>query len=30
IKGNRIDLFYNSNAEANRFGRRNVKVYVLD
>ena len=30
IKGNRIDLFYNSNSEANRFGRRNVKVYVLD
>lgn len=30
IKGNRIDLFYNSNAQANRFGRRNVKVYVLD
>lgn len=30
IKGNRIDLFYNSNAEANRFGRRNVRVYVLD
>ena len=30
IKGNRIDLFYSSNAEANRFGRRNVKVYVLD
>lgn len=30
IKGNRIDLFYNSNAEALRFGRRNVKVYVLD
>ena len=30
IKGNRIDLFYDSNAEANRFGRRNVKVYVLD
>lgn len=30
IKGNRIDLFYNSNAEANRFGRRNVKVYVLE
>ena len=30
IKGNRIDLFYNSNAEANRFGRRNVKVYILD
>lgn len=30
IKGNRIDLFYGSNAEALRFGRRNVKVYVLD
>ena len=29
IKGNRIDLFYNTNAEANRFGRRNVTVYVL-
>lgn len=29
IKGNRIDLFYNTNAQANRFGRRNVKVYVL-
>ena len=30
IKGNRIDLFYNSNREANRFGRRNVIVYVLE
>ncbi|MET3617611.1 uncharacterized protein YabE (DUF348 family) [Peptoniphilus olsenii] len=30
IKGNRIDLFYSTNAQANRFGRRNVKVYVLD
>lgn len=30
IKGNRIDLFYNTNAQANQFGRRNVKVYVLD
>lgn len=30
IKGNRIDLFYSTNAEANNFGRRNVKVYVLD
>lgn len=30
IKGNRIDLFYGSNREANNFGRRNVKVYVLD
>lgn len=29
IKGNRIDLFYGSNAEANRFGRRNVVVHVL-
>ena len=29
IKGKRIDLFFNSNAEALRFGRRNVKVYVL-
>ncbi len=30
IKGNRIDLFYNTNAQALKFGRRNVKVYVLD
>lgn len=30
IKGNRIDLFYSSNSEALRFGRRNVRVYVLD
>ena len=30
IKGNRIDLFYSTNAQANKFGRRNVKVYVLD
>ena len=30
IKGNRIDLFYPSNADAIRFGRRNVKVYILD
>jgi len=30
IKGNRIDLFYNTNAQARKFGRRNVKVYVLD
>ena len=30
IKGNRIDLFYHSNADAMRFGRRNVKVYILD
>lgn len=30
IKGNKIDLFYNSNREARIFGRRNVKVYVLE
>ncbi|WP_036730217.1 3D domain-containing protein [Peptoniphilus mikwangii] len=30
IKGNRIDLFFNSNATANDFGRRNVKVYVIE
>ncbi|EGS30218.1 3D domain protein [Peptoniphilus sp. oral taxon 375 str. F0436] len=30
IKGRRIDLFYGSNAEARRFGRRNVVVYVLE
>lgn len=30
IKGNRIDLFFNSKAEAKRFGRKQVKVYVLE
>lgn len=30
IKGNRIDLFYSTNSQALRFGRRNVKVYVLE
>lgn len=30
IKGYKIDLFYHSNAEAMRFGRRDVKVYILD
>lgn len=30
IKGNRIDLFYATNAQALRFGRRNVKVYILE
>lgn len=30
IKGYKIDLFYNSNADAMRFGRRDVKVYILD
>ena len=29
IKGNRIDLCFDTRAEAIRFGRRNVKVYVL-
>ena len=30
IKGNRIDLFYNTNAECIHFGRRNVRVYLLE
>jgi len=30
IRGNRIDLFYNSRQEAINFGRRNAVVYVLD
>ena len=30
IKGNRIDLFYNTNAECIDFGRRNVRVYILE
>ncbi len=29
IKGNRIDLCFNTRAEAIRFGRRPVKVYIL-
>ncbi len=29
IKGNRIDLCFNTRAEAIRFGRRAVKVYIL-
>ncbi|MCR1933750.1 3D domain-containing protein [Clostridium tepidum] len=29
IKGNRIDLFMNSEAECNSWGRRTVKVYIL-
>lgn len=29
IKGNRIDLCFNTRSEALSFGRRNVKVYVL-
>ena len=30
IKGNRIDLWFNTNSEAISFGRRPVKVYVLN
>lgn len=30
IKGNRIDLFFNSREEVMRFGRRKVKVYILE
>ena len=30
IKGNRIDLGHNSRSEANRVGRRRVKVHILD
>lgn len=30
IKGHRIDLFFNTHRTAMNFGRRNVKVYVLD
>src|SRR5699024_2317005 len=30
IKGNRIDLFFNSTSEARNFGRRQVKVYILE
>lgn len=30
IKGNRIDLCFNTNREALNFGRRSVKVYVLN
>lgn len=30
IKGNRIDLFMESHSEAINFGRRNVKVYILN
>ncbi len=29
IKGSRIDLAFNSRAEALRFGRQTVKVYIL-
>jgi len=30
IKGNRVDLYMESNSEAKKWGRRTVKVYVLD
>lgn len=30
IKGNRVDVYMNSEAEARRWGRRSVKVYILD
>ena len=30
ISGNRVDLFFNSRAEALQFGRRQVKVYILN
>ncbi|MCR4693598.1 MAG: G5 domain-containing protein, partial [Firmicutes bacterium] len=30
IKGNKIDLFYNTEGECVRFGRRTAIVYVLD
>ena len=30
IKGNRIDLFYESTKVVDRYGRKTVKVYVLD
>ena len=30
IKGNKVDLFFNTYGECMQFGRRNVKVYILD
>lgn len=30
IKGNKIDLFFSSRSEALRFGRRNVRVHILN
>ena len=30
IKGNRIDIYFNSHEEALRFGRRTLKVYILE
>lgn len=30
IKGNKIDLFYESSSVVNKYGRKQIKVYVLD
>lgn len=30
IKGNKIDLFFNSSSEVKKFGRRKVEVYILE
>ena len=30
IKGNKVDLFFNTTGECYQFGRRNVNVYILD
>lgn len=30
IKGNRVDLFFNTKSQCNRFGRRDVRIYFLD
>ncbi|MBR5479900.1 MAG: 3D domain-containing protein [Clostridia bacterium] len=30
IKGNKIDLYFNTVKECNRFGRRKAKVYILE
>ena len=30
IKGNRVDLFFNTRAECMNFGRRQIKVYILE
>ena len=30
IKSNKIDLFFNTSSEVRNFGRRKVKVYILD
>lgn len=30
IKGEKIDLFFNSATDVRNFGRRNVKIYILD